>query len=254
MKKYIFTICTGRCGQVSLSNYVNKFSTNTFSEAEPPEPKYKEKFLFSNLIRAIERKTYATDELLGRGKALNWYDEDINLKLTELCKKRVNRSNRILLKKRKIIYFEISKFFIRSYGEKTLDMIPNTKILYLTRHPLRNAISFFNRKKNFERDNFNLNFKKNIFKINNLDLFEKYLWMWIEIKLRLNQLKAKYKFEIIHFKSENIDKIPELKKLFFDLEIEHSKIVVQKRMNTNKSFGFNDTKVDKFFLKKIRKF
>ena len=56
-------------------------------------------------------------------------------------------------------------------------LIPNLKLLYLTRHPLMNAISFFNRNKIFEKDNFGLNFNKNKFKISDLDLFEKYLWM-----------------------------------------------------------------------------
>ena len=142
MSKYIFTVCTGRCGQVSLSNYVNKFSTNTFAEAEPPEPKYNEKFFMSNLVRSLERKIYATEELLGRGKALIWHDENNKDKLNNLCKKRVNRLNNIIYKKKKDIYFEISKFFIRSYCEETLEIIPSIKILYLTRHPLKNAISF----------------------------------------------------------------------------------------------------------------
>ena len=63
------------------------------------------------------------------------------------------------------------------------------------------------------KDNFDLDFKKNIFKIKNLDKFEKYLWVLIEIKLRLLEIK-KIQFEIIHFKSENINNIVLLKKLF----------------------------------------
>ena len=173
MSKYIFTVCSGRCGQVSLSNYINRFSLNTVSEAEPPEPKYNEKFMFSNLIRSLERKTYATDELLGRGKALIWHDKNDKIKLNKLCKKRIDRSERILNNTKKEIYFEISKFFIRSYCEKTIELLPNIKLLYLTRHPLKNSISFYNRNKNFEKDNFDLNFEKNIFKLRNIDIFSK---------------------------------------------------------------------------------
>lgn len=51
MRQHIYTVCTGRCGQISLSNYINKFSTNALAEAEPPMPKYKKNFIFSNLVR-----------------------------------------------------------------------------------------------------------------------------------------------------------------------------------------------------------
>ena len=126
--------------------------------------------------------------------------------------------------------------------------------MYLTRHPLKNAISFFNRNKNFEMDNFNLDFKKNIFKIGKIDTFEKYLWMWIEIKLRLIKLQYRYKFQIIHFKSENIDNISYLNKLFYDLGIKHNNITIQKRMNTNQASGFEDTKINEIFLEKFENF
>ncbi len=254
MAKHIYTVCAGRCGQISLTNYINKFSTNTYAEAEPPEPKYNERFIFSNLVRAIERKTYATDELLGRGKALIWHDNNENMQLNRLCEKRIDRSNNIMTKKKKEIYFEISKFFIRSYCEKTIEQIPNLKVLYLTRHPLTSAISFYNRKKIFEKDNFRLNYKKNIFKINDLNLFDKYLWMWIEIKLRLIDLQKRYDTEIIHYKSENIDNLEILKKLFYALNIKHGNLKVQGRLNTNKLAGFSETKVDNFFLDRFEKF
>jgi len=254
MTKYIYTVCTGRCGQISLSNYVNKYSTNTCAEAEPPEPKYSENYVFANFIRSIERKTYASDELLGRGKALIWHDNNDNMDLTKLCKKRLTRSNNIISKKKKKIYFEISKFFIRSYCEKTIEMMPDLKILYLTRDPLTTAISFYNRNKFFEKDNFKLNFKKNIFKINELDLFEKYLWIWIEIKLRLIDLQEKYNIDIIHFKSENIDNLDSLKKLFFDLDLKYDNLEIQTRLNTNKLAGFNETQINNFFLDKFENF
>lgn len=119
---------------------------------------------------------------------------------------------------------------------------------------MHNAISFFNRKKNFEKDNFKLGFKKNIFKIKDLELFEKYLWAWIEIKLRLLNIRKKYNCEIINFKSENIDNIILLKKLFSQLDIEHNEIMAQKIMNSNKSLGLPNTIVNDFFLSKYENF
>ena len=96
MVKYIYTVCTGRCGQVSLANYINKYSINTVAEAEPPEPKYNEKFIFSNFVRNIERKTYASNELLGRGKALIWHDINSN---NDLIRSKLNWDTKISLKK-----------------------------------------------------------------------------------------------------------------------------------------------------------
>ncbi len=254
MTKHIYTVCTGRCGQISLSNYVNKFSTNVVAEAEPPMPKYKKNYVFSNIVRYFERKTYASDELLGRGKALIWHDNDNKAEISKLCKKRIERANKIADQKKKEIYFEISKFFIRSYCDKTIELYPDAKILYLTRNPLINAISFFNRKKIFEKDNYKLDFKKNIFKIQDLDKFEKYLWIWIEIKLRLLDIKKRYNSKIIYFKSENIDNIILLKKLFDDLGIEYDDIKVQDRLNTNLSLGFSESIVNDYFLSKFENF
>lgn len=254
MRQHIYTVCTGRCGQISLSNYINKFSTNALAEAEPPMPKYKKNFIFSNLVRYLERKTYATDELLGRGEALIWHDNDDKFKIDELCKKRIKRANKIADQKEKKIYFEISKFFIRSYCDRTIELNPNAKILYLTRNPLTNAVSFFNRKKIFEKDNFDLNFKKNFFKIKDLDKFEKYLWIWIEIKLRLLDIAKRYNSKIIHFKSENINNIILLKKLFEDLELNYNEITVLKKQNTNVSVGLSQTIINDFFLSKFENF
>ena len=254
MIEHIYTVCTGRCGQVSLSNYVNKFSTNAFAEAEPPMPKYKKSYIFSNFVRYLERKTYASDELLGRGKALIWHDNNDKVEIDKLCNKRIRRANKITEQNNKEIYFEISKFFIRSYCERTIQLNPSAKILYLTRNPLANAVSFFNRNKIFEKDNFDLDFKKNIFKIKNLDKFEKYLWIWIEIKLRLLEIKKKYNSEIIHFKSENINNIVLLKKLFEDLELKYKEITIQKKLNTNVSSGYSETIMSDFFISKFENF
>ena len=42
------------------------------------------------------------------------------------------RANKITEQNNKEIYFEISKFFIRSYCERTIQLNPSAKILYLT--------------------------------------------------------------------------------------------------------------------------
>ncbi len=254
MRKHIYTVCTGRCGQVSLNDYVNKFSTNVLAEAEPPMPKYKKSYLFSNFIRNLERKIYASEELLGRGRALVWHDNDQKAEIDKLCRARIKRANKIADKKNKEIYFEISKFFIRSYCDRTIELNPGVKILYLTRNPLFNALSFFNRKKIFEKDNYKLNFKKNIFKVKNLDQFEKYLWIWVEIKLRLLEIEKKYNTKVIHFKTENINNMNLLKKLFDDLGIKYNELKVQERLNTNVSLGYSETVVNDFFLNKFENF
>ena len=68
------------------------------------------------------------------------------------------------------------------------------------------------------------------------------------------EIKKKYNSEIIHFKSENINNIVLLKKLFEDLELKYKEITIQKKLNTNLSSGYSETIISDFFLSKFENF
>jgi len=260
MKNFFFTVCTGRCGQATLVNYINKFSTNTFSEVEPPETFFQGRNIISRILQNIEREFFNTDEMLGRGKFLEFYDKN-NLNPIQIeCQKKIKRINNILFKKNKINYFEVSKFFIRSYGEELIKINPNMKILYLYRNPIINAKSFLNRKKNFQKDNFLPSFLKTQFNINieSLNEFEKYLWCWIEVKLRMLELKKKYnQIKIYNFKTEDLNKLDKIKNMFDFFNIKYENLSILNPSNTNEEQGRNATVIAKndleIFLKFLKK-
>ena len=106
---YIFTACTGRCGQHSLGDFINRFALNTLVEVEPPQLLYPNNAPFGNYLRNFQRKWVFTDEMLGRGKALQWYRDGDSDSLTRLSRARLNRVGRLCRRKKSQTYFEISK-------------------------------------------------------------------------------------------------------------------------------------------------
>jgi hypothetical protein len=247
-RNIIFTVCNGRCGQYTLSNYINKYSTNTISEIEPPETFFQGSNVFSRILQSLERKYIHTDEDLGRGKFIEYYDKDLINPIKESVIKKIRRIEKILKLKNKKNYFEISKFFIRSYCEEVIKIIPNLNILYLFRNPIVNARSFVNRNKNFNKDNFLPNFKKTIFKtdLESLSDFEKYLWVWIEIELRYKKILDKYNIKKFYaLATDDLNKLEKIEKMFSFFNIKHNKLSFIKRANTNLEFGFGPTIVSK---------
>ena len=237
----IFTACTGRCGQNSLSKYFNIFGKACFAEVEPPDLIYKNHWPFGNHIRTIQRKWIVTHEDLGRGKALLWYDNDDNKKMFSLVKKRVHRVERIKKRKKADTYIELSKFFIRSYCDETFKQLPEMGVLLLRRNPITNARSFSNRSKDFALDGVMPYFKKTCFPIdvNMLSTFQLYLWQWVEIELRYQRFveQTNIKKHKIFF-TEDLNDPEKVRKLFKYFDIQEIKpIVPLKPVNTNISQG-----------------
>ena len=116
---YIYTACTGRCGQHSLGDFIDRYALNTLVEVEPPQLLYPNNAPFGNYLRDFQRKWIFTDEMLGRGKALQWYRDGDRDSLTRLSRARLNRVGRLCRKQKSQTYFEISKFFIRTYFKTT---------------------------------------------------------------------------------------------------------------------------------------
>jgi hypothetical protein len=256
----IFTVCTGRCGQHSLGDYLNRYAFDTFAEVEPPNLVYPSHFPFGNLMRDIQRKWIVTEEMLGRGKALDWYKSDDTDALRRLASKRLKRIERLCVKNQCQNYFEISKFFIRSYFAATQDLKPNIGVLLLRRDPMSNAKSFANRGKKFTLDNQTPNEHNVILKMNpeKLSRFQLYLWQWCEVELRYRKF-IEEKQIVRHFELSNLDlanpqKLCDMLDCFSINHADIADMVPHNPINTNIQNGFQQTKLTKKDFKEFVKF
>lgn len=244
---YIFTACTGRCGQHSLGAFIDRYALNTLVEVEPPQLLYPNDAPFGNYLRDFQRKWVFTDEMLGRGKALQWYRDDDRDSLMRLSRARLDRVGRLCRKQKSQTYFEISKFFIRTYFKATHEIKPDIGILLLKRDPMNNAKSFANRHKNFQLDN-QLPHEKNV--ILQMDgkhfsSYQLYLWQWCELELRALQFISSRKISR-YYELYNVD-LNDPKKICDMLEffsVEHQPFDVMRScqpINTNIENGFDHT-------------
>ena len=107
-ENYACTACTGRC-QHSLGDFINRYALNTLVEVELP------RLLYPTMRRlettSIERKWVFTDEMLGRGKALQWYRDGDSDSLMRTIKSEADRVDRLCRKQKSQTYFEISVFY-----------------------------------------------------------------------------------------------------------------------------------------------
>lgn len=237
----IFTACTGRCGQFSLVAYLNEFGVDCIAEAEPPDLLYPRDWPLSNWFRYVQRRWIVTNEDLGRGKALGWYDNDDYLPLRRLAQKRVNRIQRLCRKKQATTYLEASKFFIRSYCDAAFDLVPEMGILLLRRDPLKNARSFTNRNKDFVLDGVMPYFRKACLPmdVNRLSRFQLYLWQWVEIELRYQRFLETHDIRrYCEFETEDLNDPERVETLFRFFSIGLKKpLRLLAPQNTNVSVG-----------------
>ena len=222
----IFTVCTGRCGQFSLVDYLNEFGEACLAEAEPPDLVYPNNFPLGNYLRRFQRKWIVTNEDLGRGKALGWYDNDVRKPLQHLAKRKVQRIGNLCLKQQARNYVEVSKFFIRSYCDAMIELMPDMGVLLLRRNPLFNARSFANRKKDFRLDGVMPNFRKACqpMEIDSLSTFQLYLWQWVEIELRYQRFMNDHNISRYYeFDTDSLNEPMKVEALFSHFQIKLKK-------------------------------
>ena len=147
---YIFTITTGRSGQMTLYDILLKYSYNCHTEFESPTL-YKN--IFSGKLGILEkkfrRKFIDTNELLGRGKTLSAYENNDIQFINKIVTKKLISINRKLKKTNSNIYFDVSKHFVRSLYLGFDNLLENYSVVLLIRDPVLNMRSFLNRKKFF---------------------------------------------------------------------------------------------------------
>ena len=90
-ENYIFTITTGRSGQETLHKIIETYSTNCISEFEAPNIKPYLPLFLGDLEKKFRRKFLETNELLGRGKVLNCYENKKYEYIDLIAKKKIKK-------------------------------------------------------------------------------------------------------------------------------------------------------------------
>ena len=254
--RYIFTVVVGRSGQFSLANTINKYGKDCFAEAEPPNLLLNNKFTPS-WIKNFQRKYIVTNEMLGRGKALKWFEEGLDEKIQHQVEKKIDRIKQIRLKKDFSFYFEISKFFSRTQCEAFYKLIPSLELIKLTRNPIANAKSFLNRNKNFYLDNNSPESKINclIMDSKSLSKFELYLWSWFETELRFKRFVDKHNINsVFEIKTEELNSRKKIIKLFEYFEVNYDFPEQLDILNTNFEHGLPKTLISKDDISQYQSF
>jgi hypothetical protein len=254
----IFTACTGRCGQFSLVEYLNVYGDACLAEAEPPDLIYPNHWPLGNWMRHVQRRWIVTNEDLGRGKALHWYDEDRKQPLLDLARKRVKRISRLCSRVDATTYIEASKFFIRSYCDAIAEVRPDIGLILLRRDPLANARSFCNRGKSFRLDGVMPDFRKACLPMDasSLSQYQLYLWQWAEIELRFQRFVESKRIQRYYvLPTEDLNSPQRLATLFDFFSIStKAPIVKLEPKNTNEGGGRERTKVSQTDLDEFDQF
>lgn len=254
---YIFTVTNGRSGQATLFKVLQEYSNNCLSEFEAPNINPFFPWLIGDLEKKFRRRYVETNELLGRGKVIEAYEEKNYEYIERVSRKRLFKINKQLNKKKANCYFDISKFYIRGLYKGFNKVLNNFSLLFLVRDPLENMKSFLNRKKNFFLDNSSPSAQSNILKldIRELSKGELYLWSWAETFLRFQKLSTSNKInKSIIFKTEDLHYPKKIEDLLKSLDISYNHIKKVYKVNTNVNVGLKKTEVsnkDIFALKKF---
>ena len=197
----IFTATLGRNGSQNLIDRFNRFGIDCIGEHEPPDLPLRQmghRSFFRKrgwfgpgsrvamFGRDFQRKYIASDVMVGRGKALRWVDEGDEDKLRALAARRVARIRRFE-RKGFCHYLEAGPYFLRTYGHQTYNLVPDLRLIKLTRDPVRNAKSFVNRNKDIFKNSLPPDRVSNVLRIpdyQKLSKFQLYLHQWFETELR----------------------------------------------------------------------
>lgn len=262
IKNYIFTITNGRSGQATLYKYLKLYSIQCISAFEEPNIVPFFSGILSDIEKKIRRKYFETNELLGRGKVLEAYQQSNYEYIKKIAYLRFDKINDDASKVNATTYFDISKFYVRGLYKGFNSILENFSLVFLVRDPLSNMKSYINRNKNFFLDNSHPNSKNNILKIKEeLIKQELYLWSWSETFLRYNEIsKSKKIKKNIIIRTSDLKEKKKIKNFFDFFGIKYSALKSINKVNTNEEKGYSRTEIEnkdililKSFIKKIPK-
>ena len=257
INNYIFTVTTGRSGQATLYDILQKYSLDCLSAFESPDIVTKFPGFLGDIEKKIRRKFFETNEMLGRGKVLFAYDESKNDYIESIVKKKLMKIKKQSIESKTSIYFDISKFYARGLYVGFNEILDEFSLVFLVRDPLLNMRSYLNRNKNFSLDNSMPEGKKNILKMNSDDFSEGeyYLWSWSEILLRYKIMsKSKKVKKSVIINSNDLFCPNKISKIFDILNIKYKSIDKIEKKNTNIEAALLPTKVNEEDVKVLERF
>jgi hypothetical protein len=224
MSRYIFTVTSGRSGQASLTEIINKYSINCHAEVEHPEIQLFCKGRLGEYEHNFRRKFIETNELLGRGKVLTSFrGNDIDY-IVSIAKRKKAMFNEFLKDESKI-YFDVGKHFSRGLHLGFDRVLESYSVVLLVREPMENILSFVRRNKNFYLDNNHPSDLMNqyVFTKDKYTLVELYAWMWVETYLRFLSIIKSKKVDAYHVLStQDLNKEEKIVDLFKKMDIKGS--------------------------------
>lgn len=240
--RYFFTVATGRCGQSSLTDLLNRHVDDCYAAFEEPSPKLHFKGFLGDLERRFRREFVETHELLGRGKTLSAFENDDQTFLDQIVAKRL----KLIDKKGAAIHFDVSKYFARGLHHAFARACPDLGLVLLVRDPILNMRSFLNRKKSFTLDNNMPDAKSNLLRLTCAD-FQKgelYLWAWCEMYLRYLSLIDEFNIQTSAIiRTEDLGDEEKMNAHFDVLALGHRPIKTARPRNTNAEQGKGETVV-----------
>ena len=197
----VFTAALGRTGTHNLAQLFQRYGVDCVAEHEPPQlllqqlghrPFFarrgwlEERSRLARLGRGLQRRFVVTEELLGRGRALDWYDAGDDERIRALARRRLRRVERFRRAGAKH-YVETGQFFLRTFCYALHELVPEMGVIKLTRDPLEAARSLANRGKHPFNNSLPPDRPSNLFRIadwSRLTPFQLYVHLWLETELR----------------------------------------------------------------------
>ena len=247
----IFTAAMGRTGTNNLAVLFNRFGRGCLAEHEPPalllqqlgekpfflrRPGLRPRGRLAQFGRGLQRRYIVTDEMLGRGQALEWYDTGEHEELVRLANWRSRRIERFA-RRGYVHYLESSQFFLRTYCYEVHRLIPDIGVIKLLRDPLETARSSANRNKRVFHNSLPPDRPSNVFCLTDwrdLTDFQLYAHLWIETELRWEAfLEATGLERHVLVETRHLSEPQRVAAVFAKLGIEHKPIVGLRATNTN---------------------
>jgi hypothetical protein len=245
-ERFIFTVATGRCGQATFTEWVNRHVPEAYAAFEQPHAKTRLPGALGDLERHFRRRFVETDELLGRGRVLDAFVAGDDAYLERVAAKRIEMARRWCAAAGKSIYVDVSKFFARGLHIGFARHLPRFGLVILLRDPVANMRSFLNRDKNFWKDNPPTDAARNLLRLDpkTLDKGELYLWAWCEMYLRYLALRDSGQVtHAVEVPTRDLDHPERVAAIFRALGLAHTPLTHVPAMNTNAEAGRGATTV-----------
>ena len=242
--EFYFTVSTGRCGQATLARLLDQHLSNAVVAFEEPQVNPRLPGPLGVFERRLRRRFLETDELLGRGKVLQAYENSDHEALARFGRARRDWINARVVARNARIYVDVSKHFIHGLHTYLVDNLTPISLIRLVRDPLQNMCSYLNRSKNFRKDNNSPQCRDNELVLDSGDLAdgELYLWAWFETYLRFERLvhkSAPSKHRTIH--TEDLNNAAVMREHLRALNLLEGDLKIPAPQNTNVGIGLSPT-------------